>query len=129
MTTTSSRPTTTRKTTSSRPIRPDVQARSDWSRHALNFGVGAELARYARRTDNNYQDFFFDATGRLDITRDDVLTGALEFDRLHEDREVARTIPTRVTDITTYYQPVARLGYRHNFARLFTQVGRRHSRG
>lgn len=103
-------------------VRPAVEARSDWSRHALNVGFGAEAAQYAQEDDNNYEDFYFDTTGRLDITRADSLSGALEFDRLHEDRESPED-EGEGTEITSFYQPVARLTYRHNFARFYTQVG------
>lgn len=102
-------------------IRPEVQARSDWNRHSLNVGVAGEVARYAQESDNDYEDFFFDATGRLDVNRENIINGALEFDRLHEDRESPDDLG-QGTDITTYYQPVARLGYRHNFTRFYTQI-------
>lgn len=103
-------------------VRPEIEARSDWNRHALNFGAAAEGALYQEEDDNNYLDFFTNAGGRLDITRSNQLSGGLEFNRLHEDRESPDS-PGEGQDITTYYQPIARLNYRHNFNRLYTILG------
>lgn len=103
-------------------VRPQVTARSDWSRHALNLRAGAEAARYLEEDDNNYLDFFSSADGRLDITRDNILTGGLEFNRLHEDRE-SPDDEGEGTDLTEFWNPIARLAYRRDFNRVYGIVG------
>lgn len=103
-------------------VRPEVEARSDWNRHQLDLGVAAESGTYLEEDDNNYLDFFSNAAGRVDITRDSALTGALQFNRLHEDRDSPDALGEG-QEITTYTQPTARLSYRQNFNRLFAIVG------
>jgi hypothetical protein len=103
-------------------VTPQIDAQSNFSRHALNFTVGAEGAAYNDYDENNYLDFFSSADGRLDITRDDALSAALGLSRLHEDRESADSVG-RDEDVTQYWQEVARLNYRHDFNRFFTLVG------
>ena len=68
-------------------LAPRVDVNSNWSRHALNFSAGAVGAAWAEYSENNYLDAFAATTGRLDITRDDIASGTLRFDRLHEDRD------------------------------------------
>lgn len=103
-------------------LRPEIDARSDWNRHALNFGVAAEGARYLEEDNNDYLDFFSNAEGRLDISRDNILTGGIEVNRLHEDRE-SPDDAGQGQDVTEYWNPIARLAYRRNFNRIYTQIG------
>lgn len=103
-------------------IAPRISAQSDFSRHQLNFTVGAEGAAYDQYNSNNYLDFFTDANGRLDITRDDTLSGALGVSRLHEDRSSPDSTG-RGEDVTKYWQDVLRLSYRHNFNRFYGLIG------
>lgn len=103
-------------------VSPRIAAQSDFNRHALNFSVGAEGAAYEEFDDNNYLDFFGDASGRLDITRNDILSGALGLSRLHEGRESPDSVGAG-EDVTEYWQQVARLGYRRNFNRVFALLG------
>ena len=50
-------------------LRPSVQFRSDWSRHSLGVELGSELAFHVEESDNDYQDFFLDGDGTLEISR------------------------------------------------------------
>lgn len=102
-------------------IRPAVSARSDWSRHALQVGAAAEAALYADFTSNDYLDFEIGGAGRVDVTRNDVLTPALSFARGHESRDDpdSENVPDD-KDITTFYQTDADLSYRHDFVRVYT---------
>ena len=106
-----------------------MDVNSNWSRHALNFSAGAVGAAWAEYSENDYLDAFAATTGRLDITRDDIATGTLRFDRLHEDRDDPddsgdTTIGTSDRgNLTRYYRGLLDGQYRHNFARFFTVVG------
>ena len=110
-------------------LAPRVDVNSDWSRHALNFSAGAVGAAWAEYSENNYLDAFAATTGRLDVTRDDIATGTLRLDRLHEDRDDPdesgdTTIGTSDRgNLTRYYRGLLDGQYRHNFARFFTVVG------
>lgn len=67
-------------------VAPDLQLKSDWNNHALNFDAGAAAGFYADHPDENYTDYHAGTDGRLDITRDNQLTAALQYRRQHLDR-------------------------------------------
>ena len=110
-------------------LAPRVDVNSNWSRHALNFSAGAVGAAWADYSENDYLDAFAATTGRLDVTRADIATGTLRFDRLHEDRDdpdESGTTTVGTSDrgnLTRYYRGLLDGQYRHNFARFFTVVG------
>jgi len=68
-------------------LQPQVAAESNFSRHALNLRVGSDLAFHATESDENYEDFFGAADGRLDITRNSILTAGVNGGRFHEGRD------------------------------------------
>ena len=110
-------------------LAPRVDVNSNWSRHALNFSAGAVGAAWADHSENDYLDAFASTTGRLDITRNDIASGTLRFDRLHENRDDpddsgTTTIGTSDRgNLTRYYTGLLDTQYRHNFNRIFTVVG------
>jgi hypothetical protein len=113
-------------------ISPNIEARSDWSRHALNLSAGATSGTYYEYQKNNYLDFFGQATGRLDVTRDNILSGVLRAERLHQgradpDQDNDLDDPDQGAsgrdDLAEYYRMLADTAYRHNFNRLFTVLG------
>lgn len=101
-------------------VTPRVDVKSQWSRHALNLTAGAEAAFFEEFSDNNYLDFDVGAQGRIDITRANAIQAGLRVAREHEDR--ANPDQGGAQDVTKFYTGDARLGYRHNFNRLFVQV-------
>lgn len=102
-------------------LSPELLVRSNFSRHSLNFRAGAEFGLWDEFDDNNYEDAFAESTGHLDITRADILTGALGVYREHEDRDSPDEAGT--DEPTVYYRGIGQLGYRHNFNRIYTQFG------
>ncbi|MBK8175538.1 MAG: outer membrane beta-barrel protein [Rhodospirillales bacterium] len=66
-------------------IKPEISAESNWSNHALNFGVGADSGVYADFGDLNYNDWFVRSDGRIDITRDAAVFLGGGFAHEHED--------------------------------------------
>lgn len=50
-------------------LRPSIGLDSDWSRHALGVEVGAEFARHRDEDDEDYEDFFLNGDGNLEISR------------------------------------------------------------
>lgn len=110
-------------------LAPRVDVNSTWSRHALNFSAGAVGASWLDHNENDYLDAFATTTGRLDITRNDIASGTLRFDRLHEDRDDpddSGTTSIGTSDrgnLTRYYRGLLDTQYRHNFNRIFTVVG------
>lgn len=70
-------------------VKPSVDVRSDWSRHSLTLGAGANLERYADLEDENSDQYRLEATGRLDIQRDANVSGVLSYRSATESRGVA----------------------------------------
>ncbi len=103
-------------------VAPRITAASQWSRHALSFDAGGEAAFYKDHTDNNYQDADIGTDGRFDINRDNIVTGGLRVGRGHEGRDDPEDSGDDENDLTEYYTGNARLGYRHNFNRIYTAV-------
>lgn len=67
-------------------VAPELSLQSNWNNHELNFDAGAAAGYYADHTGEDYVDYHFGTDGRLDVTRDDQLTGAFMYRREHEDR-------------------------------------------
>ncbi len=104
---------------------PQIEVNSNWNRHALNFAVGATGAANKEYSENDYLDAFAETVGRLDVRRDDILTGKLRFDRSHDDRDNADndTGTDNRGNLVRYYSGLVDGQYRHNFARFFTVLG------
>ena len=52
----------------------------------LNLSAGADLAYYADNSDEDYTDYNFAASGRVDVRRDTNLRGNVSYAEKHEDR-------------------------------------------
>lgn len=102
-------------------VSPSLRVVSNFGRHALNFSLVNTNRFYATETDDNYQDIAGTATGRLDITRQDILNGYVGLARRHEDR--SSPDDTTGDEPTIFYTGQAGTAYRHNFNRLFGVVG------
>lgn len=86
-------------------VRPEVAARSNWSRHALNAKVNAEWNKYADNSREDHTNYFAGVDGRVDVLKETSIGGGVAFARDHEDRGNpnslgASTEPTQV-DIAT----------------------------
>lgn len=67
-------------------FRPVIELASDWSRHALAFELGSEIALHAKENNNDYEDFFLLSRGTLDISRQTNVEGNVGVAYLHEDQ-------------------------------------------
>ena len=67
-------------------VRPEVAARSNWSRHALNARAGAEWNKYANHDGEDNTNYLGAVDGRLDVMKDTYIGGGASAQRLHEDR-------------------------------------------
>lgn len=59
---------------------------SNWSRHALNFNAGVAKSFYNSHSGENRLDWNVGMDGRIDVTRDTMINGAVSYQKLHEDR-------------------------------------------
>jgi hypothetical protein len=66
-------------------LKPRVDLRSDWSRHALGFGARGALGRYRDFARENYDDWQAFLNGRLDLGRASSLFAETSSARMHED--------------------------------------------
>lgn len=104
-------------------VAPEVNVKSNWSRHQLQLGVGGEAAWFADQDEQNYQDVFGNLSGRLDISRANKLDVLLSAARKHEDSSSPDAEDNENNDVSKFYEYRTGLNYRHDFARLFAIVG------
>ena len=103
-------------------VQPRVTAQSNFSRNSLNVTAGGNIAFYANNTNENYQDAFIQSNGRVDITRANYFTGALNFGRAHEGRDDPENNPNQ--SLKEMFQSAARSSFTQLFNRLnFTLTG------
>lgn len=97
-------------------LQPSFNLQSDWNNHSLGFYGGASIGRYWDETNENYEDFTLGTSGRLDVTRDTQLFGALSYRLLHEERSSPDDVGGR--EPTRYSIASAMLGAQHRLNRL-----------
>lgn len=67
-------------------LRPQIRFQSEWPRHSLAVRTGAILGYYQDNENENYQEYFVLANGRLDIMTGTTVSGSGGYERLHEER-------------------------------------------
>lgn len=67
-------------------VSPELTIESDWSRHYLEFRSSADFAFLADNSNENFEDFNFGASTRLDVMRETFIVADIDYDILHEDR-------------------------------------------
>jgi hypothetical protein len=102
-------------------VEPLVRVESNFSRHSLAFETGGEVAFHINEEDEDYEDFYGAADGRLDITRNSNLTGGIEAGREHEDRDDVEDDPT--DDLSEFWRYQGDLSFYQAFNRLNFRVG------
>jgi hypothetical protein len=97
-------------------VRPYITAQSNWSRHALNMRLAADIARYQDLGYRDYEDYFLLVSGRVDVKSRAAFSYNLDYMNLHEGlntRDAEQGLePTR------YDLYGAGVGYDHAFNRL-----------
>ncbi len=68
-------------------VRPQLNVRSDWSRHLLTFSATGNLGFFADLGSEDYEDVLIRLMGQIDITRNSRITLSIGADRLHEARD------------------------------------------
>lgn len=67
-------------------IVPKIVVKSEWQSHEIKMFGSADIAFYADRSDENYEDFNLGAEVRLDVLRDIRISAGLVYAGLHESR-------------------------------------------
>ena len=97
-------------------IRPYISAQSTWSRHSLNIRLAADIARYADFGFRDYEDYFFNINGRVDVRNRSYLSYGAQYLDLHEGLNIRDS--EQGFEPTRYSLYGANLGYDHTFNRL-----------
>lgn len=101
-------------------ISPRLLLKSDWGRHELYARATGDFGIYKSFTSENYNDYSFATGGRLDITRDQALSGGASYAKLHEDRSSPDDVGG--AEVTTYDRAGGNVLYSHRFNRLGTRI-------
>ena len=109
-------------------IMPRLTLRSDWSNHLLQLETGGDFGFYADNSDEDYQDYFVGASGRVDIKRSTQLRLRTRYSRDHESREspddadavAGARVADEPTEIDIYSAGAA---LRHDFGRINATLG------
>lgn len=108
-------------------IEPEFLVESNFTRHALRLRLGSDVAFHVSETDENYQDFFGVADGRLDITRNSILSGSANAGRFHEGRDDPEDVAPD-DELTDIYRFGGQLSYLQLFNRFNVRVTGRANR-
>jgi hypothetical protein len=86
-------------------VTPEISARSNWNRHALNAIARGEIQRYADNDREDQENFLVATDGRLDVLRKTSIGGGVAYERTHEERGDPNTTasaeePTQVDTLT-----------------------------
>lgn len=90
-------------------VQPELEVRSNFSRHALTLRAGAEAAFFHDSDDDDYLDYFADARGEYDISREARANLALTYRRGSEGRGDVDS-PAAAAEPTEFDRFSARLG-------------------
>lgn len=102
---------------------PQVDIKSNWNNHALNFTANSDSYIYADETGEDRTDFTFGADGRLDIQRETNVIAAASYAQRHEDRGSATFSSTTASEPVEYAQADGRLALNQRFNRITATVG------
>ena len=97
-------------------VRPYVTAQSTWSRHSFSVRLAADVARYADYGFRDYEDYFLQVGGHIDVSSRSQFSYGLDYLELHEERNVRSA--EQGIEPTTYSLVGGYLGYDHTFNRL-----------
>jgi hypothetical protein len=101
---------------------PEVDARSDWSRHFLGLNAALKGGFYTSESDENYVDGRFLVDGRLDLLRESFFRFGAGFEYLHEERGSPEDVEAW-NEPATYYRTTGNLSYHQGLNRLSLTAG------
>lgn len=102
-------------------LSPSISLNSDWDDHAARVRAGADVARYADNSSENYEDYWASADGRYDFTENTNVFGGGSYAYYHESRESPDDVFGR--EPTTYEDSQAYAGMFHRFGRASVRLG------
>jgi hypothetical protein len=97
-------------------VSPRLEARSDWSRHAVRLTANARQGRYRDTTSENFDDWRVAGGGRLDLGRASTVFGQASVAQQHEDR--ASPDSAADSELSQFRVTETGLGWTHPFGRF-----------
>ena len=97
-------------------VRPYITAQSTWSRHSFTARVAADIGRYGDYGFRDYEDYFLQIGGRIDVLARSSFNWGLDYMQLHEERNIRSA--EQGIEPTTYDLFGGSLGYDHLFNRF-----------
>ncbi|MEE4217330.1 MAG: outer membrane beta-barrel protein [Xanthomonadales bacterium] len=97
-------------------VRPYITAQSTWSKHSFTARVAADIARYSDYGFRDYEDYFLQLGGHIDVMSRSSFSYGFDYMKLHEERNI-RSAEQGITP-TTYDLVGGNLGYDHLFNRF-----------
>lgn len=97
-------------------VRPYINAQSTWSRHSLNVRLAADIARYGDYSFRDYEDYFLQVSGQIDVKNRSFFSYSLDYMHLHEGLNTRDS--EQGLEPTRYDLYGAGIGYDHTFNRL-----------
>lgn len=102
-------------------LSPSLRLKSNWNNHSLTLGARADVGLYGDNSNEDYEDYFLDASGVLDITRRAKAAGSLSYARRHEGR--GEPDDAGGAEPTEYDQFNAAAAFKQKFNRLSATLG------
>ncbi len=94
-------------------VTPKISLKSDWGVHEVAANVQAIIGSYSDNSDENYEDYSADISGRLDVKRNSYALATAKYDRKHEDRGAPNAVSS-ASKPTEYNEVNAAIGYVHS---------------
>jgi hypothetical protein len=108
-------------------VMPNLTLQSDWNNHQLQLETGGDFGFYKDNSDEDFQDYFAGASGRIDIRRSTQLRLRTRYSHDHESRESpddansgALNVADEPTELDIYSLGAA---LRHDFGRINATLG------
>ena len=100
---------------------PSLELTSHWSKHAFGLNLGADIARYDKYSNENFEDYWVSADGRYDFAEPFNLFGGISYSREHEER--GSPDDQNGTEPTIFYSQAAHLGSEIKTGKLTFRFG------
>ena len=103
-------------------IAPQVDVRSNWTRHSLGLNAGLEGGLYASESDENYLDAHILLDSRIDVLRESFFQANAGFQRLHEERGDPDALGAW-DEPAVYHRTTGDLSYYHGVGKVALSAG------
>lgn len=103
-------------------VSPSLKISSRWDRHNLKLNTGANFGRYLDNSDEDYEDFWFETSGKYVFNENVSLFGGAGYNKKHEGRD-SKESNQSVDRPTTYDVLSAQLGGRYNRGEYVVRLG------